>query len=537
MALPNIADPNQPAANDNMRSGLYDSFTANSGIVGMAITQGDRGGVDKDGLKKVSENLSLLHDTVYQTLATLRSKTLLEDYIADDQLRVQVENLREGDGRLVQQLDSPAGSLMGGGDEQMMIVAALGSMSKALGDLIDVLENIHQDGESLGSTGMPNIDVDRRRPTTPKAPPKPKRNAQFVKAAEALDKKGRIKPGYEAVDVKKFGTRYRLAAVPKVKPTITGRLLAAGGRILSKPGVRMGGNALALGLTALPYITGERDLTVKNVARDAIVFGAGYLGMMAGGALGSLAGPVGTFVGGLAGGMAVATLADKGLSALGWDYNTPSQPTTPNYPRPPLIMGLGGFAVPTVGTISSGYGQRTAPEISPGVRGSSNHQGLDISAGTGTAVVASKDGVVTFTGNAGTYGNLIKIDHGGGIETRYGHLSQIATSVGKQVKTGDVIGLVGSTGRSTGPHLHFEIRSNGTSLDPTQYLGNALGREPPPRKISALTPPPRKNVDIVVPAPAAAQAGQQLAMAPPGGIGTPPAFNPSADFVTHWRAA
>ena len=122
---------------------------------------------------------------------------------------------------------------------------------------------------------------------------------------------------------------------------------------------------------------------------------------------------------------------------------------------------------PVAGWISSGYGTRRDPFS--GDEGF--HPGLDISANAGEAVVAPGDGVVGSAGVNGNYGNLIVLDHGFGITTRYGHLSRFAVTAGQQVHRGDVIGSVGSTGRSTSPHLHYEIWINGQLADPLRLLG------------------------------------------------------------------
>lgn len=123
--------------------------------------------------------------------------------------------------------------------------------------------------------------------------------------------------------------------------------------------------------------------------------------------------------------------------------------------------------VPTQGQMSSYFGWRADP-FGEGYR---FHEGLDYAAGAGTRVVASRGGVVTYAGAAGAYGNLVTVDHGNGIETRYAHLSAIAVRAGQRVDTGQTLGRVGSTGRSTGPHLHFEIRVNGKAVDPLLGLG------------------------------------------------------------------
>ena len=117
----------------------------------------------------------------------------------------------------------------------------------------------------------------------------------------------------------------------------------------------------------------------------------------------------------------------------------------------------------TGGTISSRYG------VSESVR-DHVHKGLDIAASYGTPIKAVADGTVTYAGSYGGYGNIVIIDHGNGIETYYGHCSKITTSVGKTVSAGDTIAAVGSTGNSTGNHCHFEIRVNGTQVNPQTYL-------------------------------------------------------------------
>ena len=119
-----------------------------------------------------------------------------------------------------------------------------------------------------------------------------------------------------------------------------------------------------------------------------------------------------------------------------------------------------------VGYNSSSYGWRVDPFL--GIR--SFHEGLDFSAAEGDQIKATASGMVIATGKAPDYGNYVKIKHGGGIETRYAHASKILVKKGDLVSKDEVIALVGNTGRSTGPHLHYEIRFNGRSLDPRQYL-------------------------------------------------------------------
>lgn len=123
---------------------------------------------------------------------------------------------------------------------------------------------------------------------------------------------------------------------------------------------------------------------------------------------------------------------------------------------------------PTHGWLSSSMGNRADP-----LTGEKDfHPGLDISADKGDPVYATADGKVTNAAMAGNYGNLVVIDHGFGIETRYGHLSAFKVRDGQDVKRGDLLGLVGATGRTTGSHLHYEVRANGRILNPLQLLLN-----------------------------------------------------------------
>ena len=100
------------------------------------------------------------------------------------------------------------------------------------------------------------------------------------------------------------------------------------------------------------------------------------------------------------------------------------------------------------------------------------HKGVDIAARRGTPVKATADGKVTFSGSKGLLGKTVIIDHGHGIVTRYGHLNEILKKRGDEVKRGDVIGEVGSTGRTTGSHLHYEVHLNGVPVNPVKYILN-----------------------------------------------------------------
>lgn len=121
---------------------------------------------------------------------------------------------------------------------------------------------------------------------------------------------------------------------------------------------------------------------------------------------------------------------------------------------------------PVAGWLSSAYGSRRDPFTG----GSDFHPGLDISADYGQPVHATADAVVESVGVNGNYGNLVVLEHGFGIITRYGHLSRFAVTAGQQVRRGEVIGYVGSTGRSTSPHLHYEIWMNGQLTNPLRLL-------------------------------------------------------------------
>lgn len=116
--------------------------------------------------------------------------------------------------------------------------------------------------------------------------------------------------------------------------------------------------------------------------------------------------------------------------------------------------------------ITSGFGVRRDPFLgTPAL-----HSGIDFRADTGTPVHATADGIVTMAQRYAGYGNMVDIEHEGGIVTRYGHMSSIAVTAGEQVKAGDLIGTVGSTGRSTGPHLHYETRIGGDAVNPLRFV-------------------------------------------------------------------
>ena len=123
--------------------------------------------------------------------------------------------------------------------------------------------------------------------------------------------------------------------------------------------------------------------------------------------------------------------------------------------------------------MSSSYGMRNHPVL----RKRANHNGVDLAAPSGTPIYATADGVIERANYWGSYGNYIQIGHGNAIETRYAHLSKIIVADGQKVRKGDLIGYVGSTGRSTGPHLHYEVRIDGKPVDPRPFMVETEAQE------------------------------------------------------------
>lgn len=121
---------------------------------------------------------------------------------------------------------------------------------------------------------------------------------------------------------------------------------------------------------------------------------------------------------------------------------------------------------PVEGQVTGSFGERIDPFNGEGAF----HSGVDIGSSYGSQIIAPADGIVVATETLGGYGKTIMIDHGNGINTRYGHLSGFAVTAGQRVQRGDVIGYVGESGRSTGPHLHYEVRINNTPVNPYKYL-------------------------------------------------------------------
>jgi|GEM_PF-859669 len=152
-------------------------------------------------------------------------------------------------------------------------------------------------------------------------------------------------------------------------------------------------------------------------------------------------------------------LNPTGSGGLSWP-DLPNLPQVPAGPMPGAVAG--DYIWPTQGVFSSGYGWRWGRM----------HKGIDLANSTGTAIVASKEGRVTFSGwNDGGYGYLVEISHADGSKTRYGHNSRLLVSEGQEVRQGEVISQMGSTGNSTGPHLHFEIIAPGMgAMNPLSFL-------------------------------------------------------------------
>jgi murein DD-endopeptidase MepM/ murein hydrolase activator NlpD len=121
---------------------------------------------------------------------------------------------------------------------------------------------------------------------------------------------------------------------------------------------------------------------------------------------------------------------------------------------------------PTRGWVTSDFGSRVDPYTSERVM----HAGIDIAGPHGKEIIAPSDGTVVFAGLEGGYGNVIVIDHGYGIKTRYGHLASVKVKAGERIKRGDLIAAMGNTGRSTGPHLHYEVRVNGIAQNPRKFI-------------------------------------------------------------------
>src|SRR4029079_3319949 len=130
------------------------------------------------------------------------------------------------------------------------------------------------------------------------------------------------------------------------------------------------------------------------------------------------------------------------------------------------VSGSGQLSWPVSGPVTSGFG----------VRWGRMHEGIDIAVGEGTPVRAAAAGTVIYAGWMSGYGNLVAVDHGNGLSTAYAHNSSLAVSVGQSVAAGEIVSYSGNTGNSTGPHVHFEVRVDGSAVDPLGYLCGAPQR-------------------------------------------------------------
>jgi murein DD-endopeptidase MepM/ murein hydrolase activator NlpD len=142
------------------------------------------------------------------------------------------------------------------------------------------------------------------------------------------------------------------------------------------------------------------------------------------------------------------------------DRAGPINPTERSVVSIPSRMPLAGAV------LTSSYGMRTHPVLG----GNRKHHGIDLAAPTGTPVYATADGVVSKAEWFSSYGLYISVEHGASLQTRYAHLSRLSVATGDTVRKGDLIGYVGSTGRSTGPHLHYEVRVDGVAVNPIPYM-------------------------------------------------------------------
>lgn len=138
-------------------------------------------------------------------------------------------------------------------------------------------------------------------------------------------------------------------------------------------------------------------------------------------------------------------------------------------PAPTASVAIPSRMPLAAATLTSDYGMRTHPVLG----GRRSHKGIDLAAPTGTPVYATADGIVGKAEYFSSYGLYIQIGHGADLETRFAHLSKLAVAAGQRVTKGDVIGYVGSTGRSTGPHLHYEVRVAGVAVNPIPYMAQS----------------------------------------------------------------
>lgn len=201
----------------------------------------------------------------------------------------------------------------------------------------------------------------------------------------------------------------------------------------------------------------ERSLGMREMEESDLLAG------------GSFASQVERALGG-ATGMSSSSLSENSLHALS-SLEEVAQLPLPKLPSSDIFQGIpekSTTVFPVDGRISSRFGHRVDP-----IDGHhAHHKGVDIAAKEGTTIKAMREGTVTFSGTKGGYGNVVIIDHGNGLESRYAHCAQLDIRVGQRVIAGSPIATVGSTGRSTGPHLHFEVRKDGEAVNPMTFLSS-----------------------------------------------------------------
>ena len=154
--------------------------------------------------------------------------------------------------------------------------------------------------------------------------------------------------------------------------------------------------------------------------------------------------------------------ADEKFTQLFARWENPQQPVSAARP----LVSVPSRMPLEDARMTSDYGMRTHPVLKRRL----GHKGVDLAAPTGTPIYATADGFVSKAERYSSYGNFVSIEHGARIQTRYAHMSRIAVEDGSWVKKGDLIGYVGSTGRSTGPHLHYEVRIDGEAVNPVPYM-------------------------------------------------------------------
>ncbi|MBX7183655.1 MAG: M23 family metallopeptidase [Vicinamibacteria bacterium] len=271
--------------------------------------------------------------------------------------------------------------------------------------------------------------------------------------------------------------KFRKYQIPLNVAKIAGRAAAVFGVVLA--GALIHYSALLFEVSRLRKVEEEsRNLLTKThqIEQDAAALRA-QMGQLSGivTKLGVMAGvdapPPDPSVGGTGGGTTadrsapnVASFAE--MSSRLNELTEKSRELTGVFEKQRSLLATTPSVWPVRGYLSAGFGNRDDPFT--GLR--DFHPGLDIAAPLGTKILAPADGTVIFVGVKGGYGNAVTIDHGRGIATHYGHLDAFNVRVGQQVRRGSVLGFVGSTGRSTAPHLHYEVWLNGSNQNPLLYI-------------------------------------------------------------------